>query len=84
MDAQIVHIDLKPFLRDHVGEDMIHECLEGQWGITEAKKHDCRFIETKGGDKCCLPLIFFSNANVIITPSHIEFGEKGGILHVVD
>ena len=63
---------------------MIHECLEGRWGIAEAKKHDCGFIEAKGGDKCCFPLVFFSNANVIITPSYIELGENGGIFHVVN
>ena len=63
---------------------MIHECLESWWGITEAEKHDCGFIEAKWGDKHSLPLIFFPNANVIITPSHIEFGEKGGIFHVID
>ena len=62
---------------------MIHECLEGQWGVAEAKKHDSRFIEAKRGDKCCFPLIFLLNANVIITPSHIELGEKGEIFHVI-
>ena len=63
---------------------MIHECLEGQWGVAEAKKHDGRFIEAKGGDKHCFPFIFFSNANIIITPSHIKFSEKGGIFHVIN
>ena len=83
MDNQVVHVDLKPFFRDHICEDMIHECLESWWGIAEAKKHDGGLIEAKGGDKRCFPLIF-SNVNVIITPSHIKFGKKDGVLHVID
>ena len=63
---------------------MVHECLEGQWGVAKAKEHDCGFIEAKGGDKHCFPLIFFLNANVIISPSHIKFCEKGGIFHVIN
>ena len=52
--------------------------------LQKPKKHDGRFIEAKGGDKCCFPLVIFSNVNVIITPSYIKFGEKGGIFHVID
>ena len=63
---------------------MVHECLECQRSIAETEEHDCGFIEAKGGDKRCLPLVFFSNADVIITPSHIELGEKGGIFHVIN
>ena len=63
---------------------MIHEGLEGWWGIAETEKHDCGFIEAEGSDKCSFPLIFLSNVNVVITPSHIEFGEEGGVLHVID
>ena len=63
---------------------MIHECLEGWWGIAEAEKHDCGLIKTKGGDKCCLPLVFLSDANVVITPLYVKFREKGGVFHVID
>ena len=63
---------------------MIHECLEGWWGIAEAEKHNCGFVKAKGGDKCCLPLVFLLNANIVITLSHIEFPEKGGVFHVID
>ena len=63
---------------------MVHECLEHRRSIAETEKHDCGFIEAEGGDKRCFPLVFFLNANVIITPSHIKLGEKGGIFHVID
>ena len=63
---------------------MVHECLEHRWSIAEAKKHDCGFIEAKGSNECGLPLIFIMNANIIISPSDIEFGEEGGVFHVID
>ena len=84
MDAQIVHIDLKPFLRDHVSKDMVHEGLERRRSIAEAKKHNGGFIETEGSNECGLPLIFFMNMNIVITPSDIEFGEEGGVFHVIN
>ena len=63
---------------------MVHECLERWRSIAETKKHDCGFIEVEGSNECSLPLIFFMNANVVISPSDIEFGEEGGILHVIN
>ena len=63
---------------------MVHEGLECQRSIAEAEKHDCGFIETKGSNECGLPLIFFMNANVVISPSDIELGEEGGVFHVID
>ena len=63
---------------------MVHEGLESQWGIAETEKHDCGFIEAKRSNECSLPLIFFMNMNIVITPSDIEFGEEGGVFHVID
>ena len=84
MDAQIIHVNLKPFLSDHVGEDMVHECLEHQRSIAETEKHDCGFIEAEGSDECGLPLIFFSNADVVISPPDVKFGEESGVFHIID
>ena len=63
---------------------MIHECLEGGWGVAEAKEQDSGFKESHQGDKGCFPLILFSEADVVVSPSYVELGEYGGILHVVN
>ena len=63
---------------------MVHECLKCRRSIAETEKHDCGFIEAEGSNEHCFPLIFFLNANVVISPSYIKFGEEGGILHVID
>ena len=63
---------------------MVHKCLKSQWSITETKEHDHGFEEAEGSDECGLPLILFSNVDVIVSPPDIELGEKGGIFHVVN
>ena len=81
---QVVHINFEPSLSDHVSKDMIHEHLKGQRGITEAKEHDSGFEETERGDKCCFPLIFLLDANVVIAPSNIKLGEQCRVFHIID
>ena len=76
MDAKVVHIDLQPFLSEHVSEDMVHECLEYGGCITESEKHDSGFEESHGSNEGSFPLVFFSNADVIISPADVEFGEQ--------
>ena len=63
---------------------MIHEGLECWRHVAEAEKHDSEFIETEGSNECGFPLILFVNVNIVITPSYIEFGEEGGVFHVID
>ena len=63
---------------------MVHECLECRRSIAETEKHDCGFIEAEGSNEYGLPLIFFANANIVISPSDVEFGEEDGVFHVID
>ena len=42
------------------------------------------FKKAERGNECCLPLVSFSNVDVVISPSDVEFGEEGGVLHVVN
>ena len=84
VDSHVVHVDLKPLLRKHICEDVVHESLEGGGSVAEPKEHDSGFKESHGGDKSGLPLILLSDANVVISLTNVEFGEKGGFFHVID
>ena len=84
VDSHIIHIDLKPLLWDHISKDMIHESLEGGGSVAESKEHDGGFEESHGGNESSFPLIFLLNANVVIFPTNVEFGEQGGLLHVIN
>ena len=84
MDAEVIHIDFKPTFCDHISEDVVHKHLEHGWGIAKPKEHYCGFKESKGSDKCSLPLIHFPNSDVVVPPTYVKLGEQGGIFHVVD
>ena len=84
VDSHIIHVDLKPLLWKHIREDVVHESLEGGGGIAEPKEHDSGFKESHGGDESGLPLIFLLDANVVVSPTNVKFGEQGGFFHVVD
>jgi hypothetical protein len=49
--------------------------LERGGGVGQAKEHDKGFIETSGGAECGFPFVTFLDADFIVTPAHIEFGE---------
>ena len=84
VDANIVHINFQPFFCYHIGKDVVHKSLEHRRCIAKPKEHYCQFKKSQGGDKGGFPLVFFTNADVVISPPDVEFCEEGGILHVVD
>lgn len=84
MNAQVIHIDFQPSFWEDVGEDVIHETLECGRCIVEPEEHNCQFKQTKGGDEGSFPLILLLNANVVVTPSDVKFGEDGGVFHVIN
>ena len=54
---------------------MVHECLECGGCVTESEEHDGWFKEFHGGNEGSLPLVFFSDANVVIPPTDVKLGE---------
>ena len=84
VDAEIVHIDLKPSFSNHISKDVVHKHLECGWGIAEPEEHDCGFKESERSDEHSLPLVHFPNSDVVVPPTDVKFGEQGGIFHVID
>ena len=58
---------------DHVGEDVVHKGLKSGWSIAKPKEHDGRLKESKGGDECPFPLVFFLDADVVESPCYDSF-----------
>jgi hypothetical protein len=54
---------------------VIHKTLEGSGTVAHAKKHDSRFKESMACFKGSLPLVFFSDPNVVVSPPDVEFTE---------
>ena len=84
MYSQVVHIDLEPSFRDHIGENMVHERLKSRRGVTKPEEHYSGLKEAERSDECCFPLVFLPDANVVVSPTNIELGEQCRVLHIID
>ena len=83
MDQHIVHVDDKPSFVNEVMEGVVHIGLEGGWGVAESKEHNCGFIERKRGGEGCFLMVFWSDEDIIISPTDIEFGEDFAVLQLI-
>ena len=77
----IIHVDGNYSFFDEFPEDIIHHGLEGGWAVAETKEHHQWFIEPPISSKGSLPLVSFSNANVVVTPANIKFSEVFSTFH---
>ena len=84
VDTDVVHVNFQPLFSYHVGEDVIHEGLECRRCVAEPKEHHCWLKKSQGRDEGSFPLVFFTNADVVIAPSDVELREEGDILHVIN
>ena len=44
VNAHVIHVDLKPFLCNHICTYVIHECLRCRGCIGESEEHNSRLI----------------------------------------
>ena len=84
VESQVIHVDFEPAFSDHVSENMVHEGLKSAGGIAESEEHDSWFKKSKRGDEHSFPLIFLTNADIVVTPANVEFSEVSGVLHVIN
>jgi len=83
-DKEVVHVDDEPSFRDHISEGVVHESLESGGGVGEAKEHDGGLKKAFVGDKGCFPLVSVFDADVVVAPPDIKFGEDLGVSEFID
>ena len=81
---EVVHVDDEPSFREVVGEDMVHEHLEGRRRVALAEEHNHRFVEPIRSSESSLPLVGLLNPNIVIPPPDIKFGEIPRVFESVD
>ena len=74
-DEDVIQVHAYMSLHDRVLKDFIHHGLECSKASCESEEHDQGFKESTIGAKCCLPLITFLDANIVVTPPDVELGE---------
>ena len=63
---------------------MVHEHLKCGGSIAESEKHDGGFKQFHGSDEGSLPLVFFLDVDIVVSPTNVKFGKQGGLLHVIN
>jgi len=84
MHHEIIHIDDEPSLCKVISKDMVHECLEGRWGVALAEEHYCRFIEPIRSSESSFSLVNLINLNIVIPPLNVQFDEVPEVFQHVD
>ncbi len=84
MDGYIVHVDGYTPLIDEVMEYHVHHRLECGWGVSQAKEHNHWFVQPLVSYECCLPVVFWLDKDLIISPLNVEAHEQRAISELVD
>jgi hypothetical protein len=83
-DQEIIYVNYEPSFGNHVMEGVVHESLESGGGVIRAEEHDCRFKEAFMSDEGAFPLICIFDADIVIAPSNVEFGEDLSSFEFID
>ena len=84
MDGNVVHVYREPSLGHLPAEYRIHHHLKGGWRIGKTEEHDCGFEEPFWHEEGSFPLVPILDADVVVSPSDIEFGKQSASAKAVD
>src|SRR5713226_6776705 len=84
VDGQVVHINGHPSLCNLPTEDHVYHHLESGWRVGESEEHNCRFEESFRSKECHFPFVSFLNADIVVSPAYVKFGEEGAAGKVVN
>ena len=65
-------------------EEMVDHCLKRGWRIGKSEVHDIRLEKSIFRFECCFVLVPFLDANIVVSPSDIEFRKDPGIFYLCD
>ena len=64
---------------EHVGENVVHEMLEGGRRIRKSERHNVPFEGAVAGAERCFPFIAIGDADQVICMSEINLGVNPGL-----
>ena len=82
-NEEVVHVDNKLSLNDHVSEGVVHKLLEYGGGVAETEEHDSGFEKSLVDDEGSLPLVAVLDLNIVVLPVNIELGKVVNIFQLV-
>ncbi len=88
-DTNVIHVDAdgstKGFMfEDDVTIDEVHHSLESRWRVGKSEIHDRGFKKAVSGFECCLGLVPFTDAYIVVSPADIELRVDVCIAEIAD
>ncbi len=83
-DKDVIEVDGNFPFGDKITEDVIHNPLEHRGWVGESKEHDYGFEQSSVHMECCLFLVTFLNAYIVITLMNVKLGEVFGAMKFGD
>ena len=88
-NSYIVHVNAdgstKEFMLSYNGvKNVIHHRLEGGWGVSKAKEHDCWFIEAVASFEGGFVFVTLLDVDVVISPADVQFSIDVGASQICD
>ena len=74
-DEDVVQVDDHLSFGDKIGEDGVHHCLKGGQAVAQAEQHHQGFEESSVSPEGSLVLISGLDADIVVAPADVEFGE---------
>ena len=65
-------------------EYIIHEVLEGPWGVAESEGHNLVLVEAIATPEGGLPLFSWRNSEAVVPISYVQFGDVFRSLDLVE
>ena len=65
-------------------KNVIHHRLEGGWGVSKAKEHDCWFIEAIASFEGGFVFVALLDADIVISPADVQFSVDVGASQICD
>ena len=58
--------------------------LKGCWGVGEGERHDAVLVQAVARAEGSLPLVSFSNANLVVGITEVDLGEVAGLRKTIE
>ena len=81
-DEDVVEVQQHEFVKEG-HEDVVHQPLEGSWGVAEAEWHHSELVVSVSCPERSLGDVLLFDPNLVVSRSKIQLGEVLGIMKTV-
>ena len=84
INEYVIHVYRNDAIDNKVSKNLIHHSLKGGRAVCQTKVHYQQLKQASIGAECHLPLIAFTNANIVVAPANIKLHEDLGTFESMD